>query len=96
MWPGPSRVAGPEMNAGPWTGLRRRVRVPVPQEEQGIRANGNDDIRADGVARSAGAEERVRRHDYIRDACRGLKAGFASVVPTRVASSVRLATPSFA
>ena len=36
------------MNAGRWTGLQRRVRVPSPDEKQGARADGGDDTRAEG------------------------------------------------
>ena len=40
--------------AGPLTGLRRRVRVPAPEEKQGVRADRDDDVRAEGVARPGG------------------------------------------
>ena len=45
--------------AGRRTGLRRRVRVPAPEEKQGVRASLDDDVRGDGLARPASGEERV-------------------------------------
>jgi hypothetical protein len=47
-----------EWKAGPWTAPRRGVRVPAPEEKQGVRADRDDDVRADGVARPAGGEYR--------------------------------------
>jgi hypothetical protein len=46
--PGFGRQSSREMNAGRWTGLQRRVRVPSPDEKQGARADGGDDTRAEG------------------------------------------------
>ena len=48
-----------EMNAGPWTALRRWVRVPALEAKQGVRAGCDDDVPADGVGRPAGGEEQV-------------------------------------
>jgi hypothetical protein len=45
--------------AGRRTGRWRRVRVPAPEEKQGVRASLDDDVRGDGLARPAGGEERV-------------------------------------
>lgn len=46
-----------EMNAGPWTCLRRRVRVPALETKQGVRADRDDHVPADGVGRPAGGEQ---------------------------------------
>src|SRR5450755_4899503 len=48
-----------EWKAGPWTAPRRGVRVLAPEEKQGVRADRDDDVRADGVARLAGGDKRV-------------------------------------
>ena len=47
------------VKADPRTGPRRRVPVPSPEEKQGVQADRDDDVRADGVARPAGGEEHV-------------------------------------
>ena len=69
---GVSADFGPEtsrrVKAGPRTALRRRVRVPAPEEKQGVRADRDDDVRADGVARPADREEQGRG-DRHRDTC---------------------------
>ena len=44
------------VKAGPRTGLRRRVRVPALEAKQGVRADRDDDVPADGVGRPAGGE----------------------------------------
>jgi hypothetical protein len=72
------------VKAGPWTALRRQVRVLAPEETQGVRADRDDDVRAYGVARPAGGETRdrfaghwgvllCRRHGYV--ACSALASG---------------------
>src|SRR5450755_2677257 len=63
-----------EWKAGPWTPPRRGVRVPAPEEKQGVRADRDDDVRADGVARPAGGDEQVRA-DFGQETSRSGKAG---------------------
>ena len=44
--------------AGPGTGPRGTgSRMPAPESKQGIQADGDDDVRADGMARLADGEE---------------------------------------
>jgi hypothetical protein len=60
---GSARETSRGVKAGPRTGPRRRVRVSAPEQEQGVRADRDDDIRADGVARPAGGEYEGSRAD---------------------------------
>ena len=41
---------------GPGRACGARVGVPAPEHKQGVRAEPDDDLRADGVARPAGGE----------------------------------------
>jgi hypothetical protein len=56
---GSGRETSREMNAGPRTGLRRRVSVPAPESKEGDRADRDGDVRVDSVAKPAGGEDQV-------------------------------------
>ena len=65
-----ARETSREVNAGTRTDLRRRVRVPAPEEKQGTWAYRDDDVRAGGGARRARLCLRIRAGMPSRGASR--------------------------
>ena len=73
------------LKAGRQAGLRRRVRVPAPEQKEGAAVNCDDDLQAEGVAKPARGEYEGSRADAAAT-CIG---GSACFVPSYVRAPFR-------